>query len=44
MSGLERRRRAVPVAPTAVERMKPGLDRSIMYHRTGLTRASVREA
>lgn len=44
MSGLEARRTAVPVAPTAVDRMKPGFDRSIIYQRTGLTRASVREA
>jgi len=44
MSGFETRRRAVPVAPTAEERMKPGLERSIMYQRTGLTRARVREA
>jgi len=44
ISGLDTRRSAVPVAPTAVERIKPGLDRSIIYHRTGLTRARVREA
>jgi hypothetical protein len=44
ISLLEARRRAVPVAPTAVERMKPGLERSIMYQRTGFTRARVREA
>lgn len=44
MSGFEARRRAVPVAPTKAERRKPGLERSMRYHRTGLTRASVREA
>lgn len=44
MSGFEARRRAVPVAPTKDERRKPGLDRSMRYQRTGLTRASVREA
>jgi hypothetical protein len=43
-SELEARSRAVPVAPTAVERMKPGLDRSMRYQRTGLTSARVREA
>lgn len=44
ISGFDARRRAVPVAPTAVERMKPGFERSIIYHNTGLTKASVREA
>lgn len=44
MSGFEARTRAVPVKPTPVERIKPGLDRSMRYQRTGLTRASVREA
>jgi hypothetical protein len=44
MSGLEARRRAVPVAPTALERMKPGFERSIRYQSTGLTRARVRDA
>ena len=44
MSGFEARRRAVPVRPTPVERMKPGLERSTRYQRTGLTRASVRDA
>jgi hypothetical protein len=44
MSGLEARRSAVPVAPTALERIKPGFDRSIMYQRTGFTSARVREA
>jgi hypothetical protein len=44
MSGVVARRSAVPVAPTAVERMKPGLERSIRYQRTGFTRASVRDA
>jgi hypothetical protein len=44
MSGFETRRSAVPVAPTPKERMKPGLERSIMYHRTGLTSANVSEA
>jgi hypothetical protein len=44
ISGFEASRRAVPVAPTEAERMKPGLERSIIYQRTGLTRARVREA
>ena len=44
MSGLEARRRAVPMAPTLEESRKPGFERSIMYQRTGLTRKSVREA
>jgi hypothetical protein len=44
MSGFEARRRAAPVIPTPVERMKPGLERSIRYQRAGLTRARVRDA
>ena len=44
MSEFEARSSAVPVAPTAVLRMRPGFDLSIRYHRTGLTSASVREA
>ena len=44
MSGLEARSKAVPIAPTEAERRKPVLERSIMYQRTGLTRARVREA
>lgn len=44
ISGFEARRRAVPIAPTPEERRKPGFERSIMYHRTGLTRNRVREA
>ena len=44
MSEFEARRSAVPIAPTPEERRKPGLERSIMYQRTGFTRKSVREA
>jgi hypothetical protein len=44
MSGFETSSSAVPVAPTAVERMKPGFERSTRYQRTGLTSARVREA
>jgi len=43
-SGFETRRSAAPVVPTAVLRMKPGIERSMRYHKTGLTRARVREA
>ena len=43
MSGFTPSRTAVPVRPTMVDRMKPGLERSIMYQRSGLTRASVSE-
>ena len=34
---------AVPVIPTKVERIKPGLERSIRYHNTGLIRANARD-
>jgi hypothetical protein len=44
MSGFEARRSAAPVVPTAVLRIKPGIERSMRYHRTGLTSARVREA
>jgi hypothetical protein len=44
MFGFEARRRAVPVVEMVVERRKPGLERSIRYHRAGLTRARVRDA
>lgn len=44
MSGFETSNKAVPVAPTAVERMKPGFERSIRYHNTGFTSARVRLA
>jgi hypothetical protein len=43
MSGLESSKKKVPVAPTAEESRKPGFERSIMYHRTGLTRNRVRD-
>ena len=43
MPGFTRSRIAVPVNPTMVERRKPGLERSMRYHSTGLTSASVRE-
>lgn len=41
--GLTPSNTAVPVRPTTVERMKPGLERSMRYHNTGLTSARVRE-
>jgi hypothetical protein len=44
ISGLRLSRTVVPKTPTAAERRKPGFVRSIRYQRTGLTRASVREA
>lgn len=44
MSGFEARRSAVPVKPTEAESMKPGVERSIRYQRTGLTRKRVKEA
>jgi hypothetical protein len=44
MSGLDANRIAEPVSPTKVENKNPVLDRSMIYHRTGLTSARVREA
>ena len=44
ISGLMARTRIVPAMPTMVERVKPGLERSMRYQRTGLTRARVRES
>ena len=44
MSGFEARSKAVPMAPTEEESRNPGLERSIMYQRTGLTRKRVSEA
>ena len=44
ISGFRLSSTVVPKTPTAAERKKPGLVRSIRYQRTGLTRASVREA
>ena len=43
MSGLTPKALAVPVSPTSIDRRKPGLERSIRYQRTGLTRASVND-
>ena len=43
MAGLMPSSTAVPVRPTTAERRKPGFDRSIKYHSTGLTNASVSE-
>ena len=42
--GFVPRSTAVPVSPTTEESTSPGLDRSMMYHSTGFTSASVREA
>lgn len=44
ISGFEASKRAVPVAPTALDNRKPDLERSTRYHRAGLTSARVREA
>lgn len=41
--GLTPSNTAVPVRPTTVERTKPGLERSMRYHKTGFASASVRE-
>jgi hypothetical protein len=41
--GLIPNKMAEPVRPTAAERRNPGLERSMRYHRKGLTRARVRE-
>ena len=37
-------KRAVPASEASTEMMKPGRERSMMYHNTGLTRTSVRIA
>lgn len=42
-SGLMPSRTAEPATPTAIDSRKPGFDRSIRYHKNGLTSASVRE-
>lgn len=36
-------RRMVPTVDSVVEKAKPGIDRSIKYHSTGLANASVDE-
>ena len=43
MSGLMPSSTAEPVSPTAADSRKPGLERSMRYHRNGLTSASVSE-
>ncbi len=43
MLGLIPSRKAVPATPTTVETMNPGFERSIRYHRAGLTMAKVNE-
>lgn len=44
ISGVTMKWSKVPVTPTAVERRRPGLERSIRYQRTGFTNARVRDA
>lgn len=41
ISGLSPSSIAVPVIPTNEERKNPGFERSMRYHRTGLTNAKV---
>lgn len=43
MAGLDNESNEVPRAPIVAERISPGLERSIRYHRAGLTSASVKE-
>ena len=43
ISGLISSRAIMPVMPIRLDRTKPDLDRSMRYHRKGLTRARVRE-
>lgn len=43
MSGLIPSSTAVPTIPMNAERRNPGLERSIRYHKNGLTMARVRE-
>lgn len=43
ISGSTPKAIAVPARPTSIDRRKPGLERSTKYHRTGLTRARVRD-
>lgn len=42
-SGLMPNSMAEPAIPTAMDNMKPGFDRSIKYHKNGLTRANVKD-
>lgn len=43
MLGLSPSRKAVPATPTTAETRNPGFERSIRYHRAGLTMAKVSE-
>lgn len=43
ISGLTSSNTIVPATPTTADKMKPGFDLSIRYHRTGFASASVRE-
>ena len=44
ISGFDNNKTAEPVNPTNVEKMNPGLERSMMYQRAGLTSAKVSDA
>lgn len=44
MSGLTPMSRREPTSPTAADRRKPGLERSMSHHNRGLTSASVTES
>jgi len=44
ISGLDNKSAADPKDPTKTESTNPGLERSMIYHRTGFTNAKVREA
>jgi hypothetical protein len=44
ISGFTLTKIAVPMIPTTVETKNPVFDRSMRYHKTGLTSASVSEA
>jgi len=44
MSGLDSNSTAEPKDPTRRESTNPGFERSMIYQRTGFTKANVREA
>jgi hypothetical protein len=44
ISGFTPSRKRDPVMPTAVDRRKPGMDRSMSHHRRGLASARVADA
>lgn len=44
ISGFVTRIKAVPVTPMKDDKARPGFERSMRYHSTGFTRASVRDS